>query len=281
VLTRAEARQGKSNEHVYPQWFLKEFKLYGQVTKPTITAPDGRVVRTRTHVLGSYKAGRVCEGCNNGWMARLEGAAKPLLISLMRAQRPLSALDEAERLLVARWALKTACAVDLAFGGKDPLRIHSEHRLALCREEPALPPLISVYAVQHRPSIPVYPRVAGNFPLIARDPLRSDLILLPNRASQLADDFERLLGEHLRDTSTPRAYKVGLHLQSLVLGVFFWPLSYGYLCNPILHQIMWLDPNHGLVPTEMDAARWNQLQSLKSSPFVKAFLDNLMIAVDH
>lgn len=70
-------------------------------------------------------AGKVCMRCNNGWMSRLEDAAKPLLVDSAR-RAPLGPV-EAETL--AWWFAKTAAVVNVS----QPYRLlwPSERRHAL------------------------------------------------------------------------------------------------------------------------------------------------------
>jgi hypothetical protein len=52
----------------------------------------------------------VCEGCNKGWMSRLEDCAKPVLSPLIRGES--AALKGVELVLVAAWATKTATVIE-------------------------------------------------------------------------------------------------------------------------------------------------------------------------
>jgi hypothetical protein len=57
--------------------------------------------------------GRVCRGCNNGWMSQLEAAAKPTLLELAAGRVSVSELSPGRRTF-ARWALKTAAALNVS-----------------------------------------------------------------------------------------------------------------------------------------------------------------------
>jgi hypothetical protein len=54
----------------------------------------------------------VCASCNNGWMAWMEGTARPILIPMIAGQ-PTSLTMEQQR-VVARWVAKTAMVFQLA-----------------------------------------------------------------------------------------------------------------------------------------------------------------------
>ena len=79
-----------SKEHIWPEWaspLLPSFPV-NQHVEHTITSEDkGRVTSSRTREktgnAWTKKIRVVCETCNNGWMSRLEVAAKPILTSLI------------------------------------------------------------------------------------------------------------------------------------------------------------------------------------------------------
>jgi hypothetical protein len=62
----------------------------------------------------------VCGGCNQGWMSRLEEAAKPILMPMMFDNLPL-VLSPSDQWTLARWAVKTALMVDLSYPPSDKL----------------------------------------------------------------------------------------------------------------------------------------------------------------
>lgn len=65
----------------------------------------------------------VCKGCNTGWMSRLEGDAKSLILALAergRDEAPVD-LDQRQRRILAMWAQKTAITNELA--GQTPMRV--------------------------------------------------------------------------------------------------------------------------------------------------------------
>jgi hypothetical protein len=96
-------------EHALPQWLAKEIEKPGvklrhflhDENKPEDT-PLG------SHGLNTFGAKKVCCTCNNGWMSRLESEAKPLILGLMRQKTSIMTLTDAERLVLSRWAVKTA-----------------------------------------------------------------------------------------------------------------------------------------------------------------------------
>ena len=110
-----------SREHVFSDWLLREFdpeismalyRRYG----------DGSREQTRVEIrLGSFTLKSVCESCNNGWMSRLESAANPLILGLIRGGRELNGLSEEERRILARWAGKTAIIESHSVGAECPI----------------------------------------------------------------------------------------------------------------------------------------------------------------
>jgi hypothetical protein len=55
---------------------------------------------------------RVCKMCNEGWMASIENAAKPILLPVLFGERAAVSLSPEEQTTVATWALKTALISD-------------------------------------------------------------------------------------------------------------------------------------------------------------------------
>ena len=74
----------RSREHILPEWLAIE------VEQPDLSLNQYRHNEDkvedellRSHDLGSFVIKNVCGDCNNGWMSRLEGRAKPMLLELM------------------------------------------------------------------------------------------------------------------------------------------------------------------------------------------------------
>lgn len=104
----------RSQEHVFPQWLLDELSIRAEqvsavhVFQPEDPASESRVINERSLTLEKVREGRICARCNNGWMSNLERNCKGILLDMIRGQRQPRQLSETERLLVARWAAKTA-----------------------------------------------------------------------------------------------------------------------------------------------------------------------------
>src|SRR5260370_24266136 len=88
-----------TKEHVIPQWLLKHLDLpaddqlfqgvASSVTETLVESP-------RIHSTFNFVQGHVCEECNTGWMSRLEGVAKPVLVPLIEKERTIESLSPAE-----------------------------------------------------------------------------------------------------------------------------------------------------------------------------------------
>ena len=104
----------RSQEHVFPQWLLDELKIRAEqvsavhLFRPADLASETEVRSVRSLALENIREGRVCARCNNGWMSVLENGCKGILLDMIRGGRRPGQLSEAECLLVARWAAKTA-----------------------------------------------------------------------------------------------------------------------------------------------------------------------------
>ncbi len=98
-----------SLEHVLSQWLATEIEIPGARLKhylhDSIEESDELL---RSHGLNKFAVRSVCDKCNSGWMCRLENRAKPFIHGLMNAQMNIRDLEPEAKLIVARWAVKTA-----------------------------------------------------------------------------------------------------------------------------------------------------------------------------
>jgi hypothetical protein len=93
-----------TREHVLPDWLTE----IGLDIEPSIhhAGPLNRVPRQWSAKPFRTTVKMVCATCNNGWLSRLEGAAKPVIAPLIRGEpRRLPVDDQA---LIAAWTCKTA-----------------------------------------------------------------------------------------------------------------------------------------------------------------------------
>ena len=110
-----------TNEHIVPQWLQKYLGIEGDIIKPLLVRKiDSQPVHVREHVFGSFKSGRVCAECNGGWMCELENSEKPILISMIEGTLMFQELRRDESIIIARWTLKTAAALNRSSIYGDP-----------------------------------------------------------------------------------------------------------------------------------------------------------------
>lgn len=102
--------ENRSKEHVIPRWLQAERGISAEVLSAGFSN-SGAVQITRAMLLDKFLAGHVCQSCNNGWMSQLETQAQTPLLNLL-AQHVQSAtpLSPDEKLILAKWAIKTAIA---------------------------------------------------------------------------------------------------------------------------------------------------------------------------
>jgi hypothetical protein len=124
----------RSREHILPQWLAQEVKRPDLDLKHYRHHEDENTDELlRSHDLGSFVVKNVCIKCNNGWMSRLEGRAKPLLLDLMNMRASLLQLSTEDRTTVSAWAIKTAFMIASAQKSTGTLPWYLFRRLA---EEP-------------------------------------------------------------------------------------------------------------------------------------------------
>ena len=97
-------------EHALLQWLAKEIELSG-VSLRHFRRDDSKQedILLRSHPLKTFGSKTICCICNNGWMSRLEvKARRPLILGLMNQKTNLLSLSDDSRLVLSRWAVKTA-----------------------------------------------------------------------------------------------------------------------------------------------------------------------------
>jgi hypothetical protein len=222
----------RSREHVLPQWLLDHLKIRKDQVSPTHFDEAGKAKSTRHHNLAKLLHGQVCRDCNNGWMSALEGACKAVLTDLFAVEREVIDLSSDERILLARWATKTAAVLNSA--SNFITIVPATHYQSLFANDKPVPSGVAVYAQQHHPTRPFYW-------------LQSQVWV--GQTNQ-PDMFKAL---------AQSSYKVALQLGALLLVVAWWPHP-GWLMSPIrgVHVPLW--PQRGPVywqVHEADAFPWN------------------------
>jgi hypothetical protein len=100
---------GVNKEHVWPDWIRKIILAERRAPGKTFEVQHehrGEVKQFKTASLETLIS-MPCGKCNSGWMSELENAVKPFMAGMIHpGQKTL--LDADRRLLLARWATKTA-----------------------------------------------------------------------------------------------------------------------------------------------------------------------------
>jgi hypothetical protein len=114
---------GSSQEHVFPDWLRVLFPRSPADTHNSRTttwgkARDGKLyampaVKEHQGHSGSKKVKYVCQGCNNGWMSRLENRTRPILMKLIQGiPHRISTFDQQ---ILASWVAKTIIVAEFVY----------------------------------------------------------------------------------------------------------------------------------------------------------------------
>lgn len=97
-----------SAEHIWPQWAARRVAHTGVHAVRSYAHIEGQLPLEHQSDQRAYelKAKVVCEVCNNGWMSKIEEAAKPYFETMLSG-RGREIHKQAQRTL-ATWALKTS-----------------------------------------------------------------------------------------------------------------------------------------------------------------------------
>jgi hypothetical protein len=109
-----------TTEHVIPLWVHGYLPGQGDLRYERVGSRQGWTSDALAVTLR-----RVCARCNGGWMSRLEGRAKPLLVDVIQ-DRPRVWTPREQR-TVATWAFKTAILGGLATGQAHVPEAHFRH----------------------------------------------------------------------------------------------------------------------------------------------------------
>lgn len=141
------AHPGGSGEHLLPEWLQgvlpsdQQVLHYRQVGSDKSSRQEWRRRPFRD------KTGIVCHDCNTGWMSRLEGSAKPLLVpAITQAKLPLQ-YEPGAQMVLATWAFKTVLVFQATTGGDDPAAPPFHGAYVFDHGEP--PPQVFVWMGSH------------------------------------------------------------------------------------------------------------------------------------
>lgn len=126
-----------SEEHIFPKWLQKRH----EIQQMQVHLPNGK-----NQQLGGFRNEAICKKCNTGALNKLEKSARPILEQLDRIDRSVVELNTAERLLIARWALKTAYMLNTKLHG-DKI-IPQDQIRSIVKSEDSIPDNVYVFAGQ-------------------------------------------------------------------------------------------------------------------------------------
>jgi hypothetical protein len=187
----------RAEEHAIPRWLMEFLGLTdGKIYLAVAQSKDDAILKDRTHAAGNFVEGRVCEGCNNGWMNDLEKQTKELLKPLIQGTTNLLSLSDDERATLAKWATKTGYVISHA----SPLK-----------KTP--PPSHMRYMKDHAGDVPPRVEVFGQQVLWTSDFNQIQRNHWPHIAA----------GPPREDPAPPDGtYKIAFQFRSLMLLVAYW-----------------------------------------------------------
>jgi len=163
----------RAEEHAIPRWLMEFLGLTdGKLYLAVAHSQDNAILKDRTQVVGNFVEGRVCEGCNNGWMNDLEKQTKELLKPLIQGTTNLLSLSDDERATLARWATKTGFVISHASPlKKTPLPSDMRYMKDHAGD---VPPRVEVFGQQFLSTLDFNQIQRNQWPHIAAGPPRED-----------------------------------------------------------------------------------------------------------
>jgi hypothetical protein len=140
-----------TREHTFPNWINDV--LPRAVVGPDITyersiqhGPQAGTVRTwpAAQVAG-HTLRAVCQNCNSGWMAQLEGAARPVITPMIKGET--SALTTEQQITVATWAAMKAAVFEYVWTG-DPILTAADREVIMTQNRPPARVQVRLAAVE-------------------------------------------------------------------------------------------------------------------------------------
>lgn len=201
----------RAKEHVIPQWLMEylgvtDDRLYLAVAQST----DGTIVQDRKLDAANFVEGRVCEGCNNGWMSSLETEAMELLKPLIEGTTNLLSISDDERATLARWATKTGYVISHAA----PLKKvpPASHMRFMKDNQGAIPPRVQVFGQQWIATADFRQIQRNQWRHIAASPLEHPAP--PDGTYKIAFQFRclMLLVAHWCDPNSTPMISAGIHI---------------------------------------------------------------------
>ncbi len=204
----------RAKEHVLPDWLLESLGTQDEtIIHTVVNSAERTATQPRApHVLGSFTEGRVCSGCNNGWMSQLESHAKPILESLFRNERHVSGLSELERMVLSRWCLKTAAILSHATPLGKPISI--EHLRFLRSNASGMPHYLGVFSASGIPTREFGYWQRNHWPIMSPEGIANPTALLPEDRYKITVQVKNLIlvTAHLPRVNSKFVLVAGLHI---------------------------------------------------------------------
>lgn len=251
----------KSNEHIFPQWLLDSFEIKTTQISPAHFSFNGDIVKSsRKHNLNNLLAGGICQQCNNGWMSTLKNSVKQNIIDLASDKKLIEDLDQKEKLLLAKWAFKTALVLN--HGSNFLKNIPKKHYSHLHKYPNVLPQRVAVFAQQHWSTEKFYWIQGSQWHISSKD-------------SSLNKNIESIIKS--------KSYKIALQFKNLLLLVAYNPIRnylfslwkgiHGSLYHP-KGKTMWYKKNPDDFP-------WNDSIKALATFHISLGLSDPEIAINH
>ncbi len=89
----------------------------------------------------------ICHDCNTGWMSKIESKIALILKPIIAGNKELVTLTKSEKLLIARWAIKTTCVIEsINFSELSNFSFDSQ----ILKDRQTMPPGWAVFAFTHQ-----------------------------------------------------------------------------------------------------------------------------------
>ena len=208
----------RAEEHAIPRWLMEFLGLTdGKIYLAVAHSQDNAILKDRTHAAGNFVEGRVCEGCNNGWMNDLERQTKELLKPLIQGTTNLLSLSDDERATLAKWATKTGFVISHA----SPLKKTppSSHMRYMKDHAGDVPPRVEVFGQQFLSTLDFNQIQRNQWPHIAAGPPPKDPAP-PDGTYKIAFHFRSLmlLVAHWAEPNSTPMISAGIHIP-------LWPVN--------------------------------------------------------
>lgn len=215
VFCGSELATARSREHVFPQWLLRHLGASSRQVEPTYMIIDeGQVKDVRHSTYGDLLEGRICAGCNNGWMSRLENDIRQVLVDLAEGRRLARQLSDEQRILLTRWAAKTVYVLNSS--SNFPLKVPAEHLRVLAENGQPVDGVF-LYCTQSDSEVPLG---------FVQGP-----IWLTVSESEALSRFDELAHD---------SYKISLKIGRLLMLVAYWPdRRWQHILVPGVHDRVW------------------------------------------